>query len=205
MTKGTPEGVLFWQVIFWFYVFYLPLYFTDALRGPHLSLHVFTCRSTEPTTSGGAIVLFCVFTGRSTLLATSVGTPRAFASRHPIFRCTFLPAALLYRRPPGRNLSVFRIYRHSLFGRPSGGHIFLCVKKDMEERHAKGLQSRPLESCFYTGAWRGDVRASYEFALVQLTRFRPVRGVLRTASTDSIVLHVMQRNCWNLKNNQTDL
>ena len=87
----------------------------------------------------------------------------------------------------------------------SGGHIFLCLKKDMEERQTKGLQSRPLDSGFYTGVRRGDVRKSYEFALVQLTRFRPARGVLRTASTDSIVLHVMQRNCWNLKNNQTDL
>ena len=57
----------------------------------------------------------------------------------------------------------------------SGGHIFLCVKKDMEERHAKGLQSRPLESCFYTGVWRGDVRRPYEFAQMQLTRFRPAR------------------------------
>ena len=28
----------------------------------------------------------------------------------------------------------------------------------------------------------------YVFAVMQLTRFRPVRGVLRTASTDSIVL-----------------
>ena len=34
---------------------------------------------------------------------------------------------------------------------------------------------------------------SYEFARVQLTRFRPVRGVLRTASTDSIVLLVVRR------------
>ena len=32
--------------------------------------------------------------------------------------------------------------------------------------------------------------ARREFALVQLTRFRPVRGVRkRTASTDSVVLH----------------
>ena len=101
-----------------------------------------------------------------------------------------------------------RFYRHSLFGRPSGDaivlflvftflstnptpfgdSIFLLVKKDRGERHAKGLQSRPLESCFYTGVRRGDVRTSYEFAVMQLTRFRPVRGVLRTASTDSIVL-----------------
>ena len=37
----------------------------------------------------------------------------------------------------------------------SDGHIFLCVKKDMEERHAKGLQSRPLESCFLYGGLEG--------------------------------------------------
>ena len=67
-------------------------------------------------------------------------------------------AALLYSRPPVATPFILRFYRHSLFGRPSGGHIFLCVKKDMEERHAKGLQSRPLESCFYTGVRRGDVR-----------------------------------------------
>ena len=57
----------------------------------------------------------------------------------------------------------------------SGGSIFLLVKKDRGERHAKGLQSRPLESCFYTGVWRGDVRRSYEFAQMQFTRFRLVR------------------------------
>ena len=56
----------------------------------------------------------------------------------------------------------------------SGGSIFLLVKKDRGERHAKGLQSRPLETCFDTGDRRGDVLTSYEFALVQLTRFRPV-------------------------------
>ena len=112
-----------------------------------------------------------------------------------IFRCTFLPAVLLFQRPSGRHLSVFRIYRHSLFGRPSGGpclvfygftgraayptpfgdsifrctfftnlstkpttsggDIFLCVKKDIEERHAKGLQSRPLDSGFLYGGSEG--------------------------------------------------
>ena len=40
----------------------------------------------------------------------------------------------------------------------SGGTIFLLVKKDSGERHAKGLQSRPLETCFDTGERRGDVR-----------------------------------------------
>ena len=114
---------------------------------------------------GGAIVLFLVFTGRARQLATSGG--RYFFTIHS-----------------------------SLFTQltPFGDSIFLLVKKDRGERHAKGLQSRPLESCFYTGVRRGDVRASYEFARVQLTRFRPVRGVLRTASTDSCVLHVVRRN-----------
>ena len=49
------------------------------------------------------------------------------------------------------------------------------------------------------------MRRPYEFALVQFTRFRPVRGVLRTASTDSIVLHVVRRNRWHFKNNRRNL
>ena len=87
----------------------------------------------------------------------------------------------------------------------SGGSIFLLVKKDRGERHAKGLQSRPLESGFYTGVWRGDVLASYEFAQMQLTRFRPVRGVLRTASTDSRVLLALRRKRWHLINYRPNL
>ena len=96
--------------------------------------------------------------------------------------------------PPGGAIVLFFVFTgRGARPTPSGGHIFLCVKKDMEERHAKGLQSRPLESGFYTGVRRGDVRASYVFAVMQLTRFRPVRGVLRTASTDSIVLLRLRR------------
>ena len=69
----------------------------------------------------------CGFTGRDLLVTTSGG---------PILRCTFFT-----------NLST----------KPttSGGHIFLCVKKDMEERHAKGLQSRPLDSGFLYGGLEG--------------------------------------------------
>ena len=92
---------------------------------------------------------FYVFTG----IVFSVGPPVAWS-----FCFTFLPAFSFRNDLRGRGLSVLRFCRHSLFGTTSGGHIFLCVKKDMEERHAKGLQSRPLESCFYTGVWRGDVR-----------------------------------------------
>ena len=43
---------------------------------------------------------------------------------------------------------VLRFYRHSLFGMPSGGNIFRCTTKDIEERRAKGLRSRPLDSGF---------------------------------------------------------
>ena len=97
--------------------------------------------------------------------------PGAAPSLHLVF--TFFPTALLFQRPSGRNLSVFRIYRHSLFGRPSGGHIFLCVKKDMEERHASSSQAPHPSFCLsgqklsrsaapplptkptYVGLWRG--------------------------------------------------
>ena len=41
----------------------------------------------------------------------------------------------------------------------------------------KGSKAALWILAFYTGVRRGDVRASYEFARVQLTRFRPVRGV----------------------------
>ena len=75
----------------------------------------------------------------------------------------------------GRTFCFLRFYLYSLFKTTSGGSIFLLVKKDRGERHAKGLQSRPLESGFYTGVRRGDVLASYEFARVQFTRFRPAR------------------------------
>ena len=94
-------------------------------------------------------------------------------------------------------------------------HIFLCLKKDMEERHAKGLQSRPLESGFFYWDMRGDVLTPYEFARVHFTRFRPVRGVRptevplgygkHTVSTDSCLLHQLRRKRWHLKNNQRDL
>ena len=105
-----------------------------------------------------------------------------------------------------RCLAFYVFTNFSPIPTPSGGHIFLCLKKDMEERQTKGLQSRPLESGFYTGVRRGDVRRPYEFARVQLTRFRPVRGVCKhTVSTDSCLLHVVRRKRWHLENNQPNL
>ena len=71
------------------------------------------------------------------------------------FVLAFLLAAVLDRRPPVAVSCFLRFYRHSLFGRPSGGSIFLLVKKDRGERHAKGLQSRPLESGFLYGGSEG--------------------------------------------------
>ena len=68
---------------------------------------------------------------------------------------TYLSA---YPTPSGGR--YFFTIHYSLFTQltPFGDSIFLLVKKDRGERHAKGLQSRPLESGFYTGVRRGDVR-----------------------------------------------
>ena len=80
--------------------------------------------------------------------------------------------------PPAAKLFAFYVFTE-LVRQPadgaSGGTIFLLVKKDSGERHAKGLQSRPLETCFDTGDRRGDVPTSYEFALVQLTQLSRLR------------------------------
>nr|DAP29694.1 MAG TPA: hypothetical protein [Caudoviricetes sp.] len=65
-----------------------------------------------------------------------------------------------------------------------------------EERYRRKTRQRapkpPFGILLLYGGMRGDVPASYEFARVQLTRFRPVRGVLRTASTDSCLLHQLR-------------
>ena len=56
----------------------------------------------------------------------------------------------------------------------------------------KGSKAARWNPLLY-GGMRGDVPTLYVFALVQLTRFRPVRGVLRTASTDSCLLLQLRR------------
>ena len=63
--------------------------------------------------------------------------------------------------PSGGHSFLFYVFTYLILhptSGPSGGTIFLLVKKDSGERHAKGLQSRPLETCFDTGDRRGDVR-----------------------------------------------
>ena len=73
-----------------------------------------------------------------------------------IFSCYVFTDLILYVTSGpfgGGDFELYRITNLILFktSGPSGGHIFLIVKKDMEERHAKGLQSRPLETGFDTG------------------------------------------------------
>ena len=97
----------------------------------------------------GRHLAFLDFTGRTTRPATSGGV---------ILRFSFLPGALGNWRPPVA---------------PS----FVARRKIGEKGVPKGSKAALWILAFYTGVRRGDVPASYEFALVQLTRFRPVRGV----------------------------
>ena len=113
-----------------------------------------TYLSTHPATSGGSIFR-CTAKDRGERRASSSQAP------HPSFCLS------------GQKLSRSAVPG----GNPLGG-LLLSPPNPLRWALAGPLsQSRPLESGFYTGAWRGDVRRPYEFALVQLTRFRPVRGV----------------------------
>ena len=83
-----------------------------------------------------------------------------------------------------RKLAGFYVFTgRSAKRTPFGDSIFLLVKKDRGERHAKGLQSRPLESGFFIRGFGGETcerptsfpQGDFLRArLVQLTRFRPV-------------------------------
>ena len=71
---------------------------------------------------------------------------------------TFLPAAFFTICPPGAQLFLFYVFTDLIClptSGPSGGSIFLLVKKDRGERHAKGLRSRPLDSGFLYGGLEG--------------------------------------------------
>ena len=109
---------------------------------------------------------------------------------------TFLPTGFLsiLLVPSGVKIFEFYVFTDLILYKTSGasgGTIFLLVKKDSGERHAKGLQSRPLETAFIRGFGGETCVLFYVFAQVQFTRFRPVRGVRkRTASTDSCLLRV---------------
>ena len=126
------------------------------------------------------------------------------------FCFTYLPASLLFQRSPTA---------------PS----FAARRKIEEKGVPKGSKAALWILAFIRGFGGETCGLFYVCARVQLTRFRPARrragGVRFTRlrrkarhhlfsaislpkallPPDSIVLHVMQRNCWNLKNNQPDL
>ena len=102
---------------------------------------------------------------------------------------------------------MFFVFTGILFSvGPSGTPSFVARRKIGEKGVPKGSEAALWKLAFYTGVRRGDVRRPYEFARVQLTRFRPARGVCKhTVSTDSIVLLQLRRNRWHFKNNRRNL
>ena len=142
---------------------------------------------------------------------------------------TCLPTSLLIQRPPGAIVfsccvltdSDMASSRWSLRGR------YLSLR---EERYRRKTRQRapkpPFGFWLLYGGRRGDVRTSYEFAQVQLTRFRLVRrraGGVRFARLrrkakhrlfatislpqallppDSCLLLQVQLKSWHSKNNQ---
>ena len=144
-------------------------------------------------------------------------------------RFTVFTGILFSVRPPGAISFLYYVFTDLIYqptSGASGGDIFRCTTKDIEERRAKGLQSRPLDSGFLYGGRMPDVRTWYVFALVQFTRFRLVRwraGGVRFARLcrkakhrlfaaislpqallppDSCVLLQLQLKSWHSKNNQ---
>ena len=89
---------------------YQPLFFSYALRGPYLFVLRFFGQSLFGTAAGGSI-----------------------------FRCTFLPAALLFQHP-------------------SGTPSFAARRKIEEKGVPKGSKAALWILAFYTGDRRGDVR-----------------------------------------------
>ena len=136
--------------------------------------------------------------------------PTSLLNRRPpvaqSFCFTFLPAALLYSRPPGAPSFAARFYLPRCLTRDlRGPHLSL-----FEERSGRKTNQRapkpPFGFWLFIRGFGGETCGPYyEFARVQLTRFRPVRGVLRTVSTDSVVLLQLRRIRWHLENNQPDL
>ena len=101
-----------------------------------------------------------------------------------------------YLTPSGDHIFLFYVFT-DLSANPttSGGSIFLLVKKDRGERHAKGLQSRPLETCFYTGDRRGDVPS---FLRVRPTAIDAIKSAAALRLFPCLsVLHRLRRKRWH--------
>ena len=105
----------------------------------------------------------------------------------------------------GGGIFLFYVFTGILFSAgPSGTPSFVARRKIGEKGVPKGSKAALWNLAFIRGFGGETCGLFYVCALVQLTRFRPVRGVLRTASTDSIVLHRVRRNRWHSRNNRRD-
>ena len=95
--------------------------------------------------------------------------------RRPYLTFYVFTGILFSERPPGAVSYFLRFYRPLYFSdglrRP-----YLSLREERYGRKTRQRAPKPPFGfwLFYTGVRRGDVRKSYEFALVQLTRFRPV-------------------------------
>ena len=102
--------------------------------------------------------------------------------------------SLLYQRPPVAISCFLRFYLPLYFtGDLRGPYLSLH-----DERYGRKACQRapkpPFGFWLFIRGFGGETCGLfYVCARVQLTRFRPVRGVLRTASTDSCVLHHVQQ------------
>ena len=135
---------------------------------------------------GGAIVLFCVFTG----ILFSVRPPVApsFVARRKIGEKGV---------PRRRKLHILRF---AFRGKSSVVPLLLLSPPNPLRWALAGapVPKPPFGFWLFIRGFGGETcLPDYVFARVQLTRFRPVRGVLRTVSTDSCLLHVVRRKRWH--------
>ena len=126
--------------------------------------------------------------------------------RRPYLTFYGFTGILFSERPPGAVSCFLRFYRPLYFSdglrRP-----YLSLR---EERYGRKTRQRapkpPFGFWLFIRGFGGETCGLfYVCARVQLTRFRPVRGVLRTVSTDSIVLLRLRRKRWHLENNRRNL
>ena len=123
------------------------------------------------------------------------------------FAVRFLPTSLRNQRPPVAQSFCFAFSPAALlYWRPPVAPSFAARRKIEEKGVPKGSKAALWILAFYTGVWRGDVRKSYEFALVQFTRFRPARGVWRAHCFHGLDCTARSAaNRWHFKNNRRNL
>ena len=177
----------------------------------------FTNRSTKPTTSGGTIFRCTFFTYRSTLPTVSDG---------PIFRCTTKDrgerrASSSQAPHPSFCLSGQKLSRSAAPPLPTeptslgfgGGPVpkppfgILLLYGGLGGETCERPTDSPKCNLRDLGP-PGGVPVVFTFAAMPESQAPPFFGNSLPKALlppDSIVLHVMQRNCWNFKNNQLNL